>query len=250
MITNIFFPKLPFYPPFKFRFFTPNNEVDLCGHATIATFTRLKEVGRINKNLVTQETKAGILPVEFIGELVFMDQNKSTYRNPNISLEELSESLNIDEEHIENTKLPIKIVSTGLEDLLIPIDSLSTIKSIRPNFELIRRISKKLGITGYHLFTFETIEENSTAHIRNFAPLYDIDEESATGTSNCALGCYLIKEGILKDMKKYKMVFEQGYEMNRPSKIIVEIEVNEKKDIERVRVGGKAILVSERTIEI
>lgn len=51
-------------------------------------------------------------------------------------------------------------------------------------------ISEKYDVVGYHLFTLD-IPEDAAAECRNFAPLYDIPEESATGTSSGALLSYL-----------------------------------------------------------
>ena len=46
---------------FKIRYFTPTEEVSLCGHATIATFSILNSLGRLSKDTYTIETKAGSL---------------------------------------------------------------------------------------------------------------------------------------------------------------------------------------------
>src|SRR3989344_7333723 len=60
---------------FKVKFFTPNAEVDLCGHATIATFYLLKDRQIIQAGKYTQETKAGVLAIEILQDkTVFMDQ--------------------------------------------------------------------------------------------------------------------------------------------------------------------------------
>lgn len=58
----------------------------------------------------------------------------------------------------------------------------------------IKLLSQKYGVIGMHLFALS--EENIIC--RNFAPLYDIDEEAATGTSNGALACYLYHHQILQ----------------------------------------------------
>ncbi len=60
---------------FKVIFFTPNGEVDLCGHATVAVFYLLAEKGIIQAGEYTQETKAGILKVECRGDgVIYMNQ--------------------------------------------------------------------------------------------------------------------------------------------------------------------------------
>ena len=58
-------------------------------------------------------------------------------------------------------------------------------------------------------------------HARNFAPLYDIDEEAATGTSNGALVYYLYRHGLVEPDKVYTVV--QGEKMGRPSMISAQV---------------------------
>jgi len=64
---------------FRVRFFTPTSEVDLCGHATIATFNVLRDTKKLQPGLYTQETKAGILQLDVRDDLVFMEQNQPLF---------------------------------------------------------------------------------------------------------------------------------------------------------------------------
>ena len=122
------------------------------------------------------------------------------------------------------------------------IKDLDTLNAMQPNFEEIKRISKEYNTVGIHAFVIES----GRIVCRNFAPLYDVPEESATGTSNCALACYLYKNEIIK---QNKYVFEQGYSLNEPSEITVELElINDQ--IEKVVVGGNGYVVEEKEIEI
>lgn len=124
---------------------------------------------------------------------------------------------------------------------MLPVKSLSALRSINPNYDSLARYSNKLNITGVHAFTLETEEESSTLACRNFAPAAGIDEEAATGTSNGALGAYLVKNDVLNFEDNLTIICEQGYYMNSPSKIIVRLE-GRKYDL-TVKVGGKAIIV-------
>lgn len=232
---------------FKVRFFTPNGEVDLCGHATIAVFSLMAQKGIITKGIYTQETKAGILNVEIRDKnIVMMNQTCPEYYDI-IDKKEIAQSLNISEDEIVS-ELPIQVVSTGVKDIFVPIKGLETLKNIKPDFNQIEELSRKYDVTGYHMFTLET-ENNSTAHCRNFAPLYDIPEESATGTSNGALSCYLYKYDKIKDDNLENLVFEQGYSMNKPSEILVQLRANGE-DIIEVKVGGCAKIIEKIQIEI
>lgn len=232
---------------FMVRFFTPNEEVDFCGHATIAVFHTISSKGYIKSGRYSQETKAGILDVQVMEDLsIMMNQNIPSYHEI-IEKQEIADSLNITVgEMLEN--LPVQIVSTALRDILVPIKSLDILNSINPDFKKVENISSKYNTVGYHIFTLESLNE-SNAHCRNFAPLYGIPEESATGTSNGALACYLYKYGKLKHDHITNISIEQGYSMERPSEIKIALTTKEK-EITEVRVGGIALNLSEIEVEI
>ena len=232
---------------FKVRFFTPNEEVDLCGHATIAAFYTLSSQGYIKPGKYSQETKAGILNVEVMEDLsIMMDQNAPSYYEI-IDKEEIADSLNITIDEMLGD-LPVQIVSTGLRDILVPIRNLDILNSIKPDFEKVTNISSKYNTIGYHIFTLESLE-GSNANCRNLAPLYGIPEESATGTSNGALSCYLYKYGKIKPEHVINISVEQGYCMKKPSEIVIALTTQGKEIIE-VKVGGKALNLSETEVEI
>ncbi|MFT8316029.1 MAG: PhzF family phenazine biosynthesis protein [Clostridium sp.] len=232
---------------FKVEFFTPNGEVDLCGHATIATFYLLANKGFIQAGEYTQETKAGILKIECKEDnIIYMEQcNPKFYEI--LDKKEIADTLNINEDEIIQG-LPVQIVSTGLKDIFIPIKSLKILHNVKPDFNRISNVSKKQDVIGYHLFTPET-EYGSTAHCRNFAPLYDIDEEAATGTSTGALSCYLYKYGFISENNAKNMVFEQGYSMKKPSEILSSLLIHNG-EINEVKVGGIASNIEEKNIQL
>lgn len=217
---------------FKVRFFTPVNEVDLCGHATIATFNLLRDLGIITVGQYTQETKAGVLNVYVDKNEVLMEQTKPIFS-------ELLEPKEIEAcfDHIElDSQLPIQVVSTGLRDIFVPVKSLDNLMKLKPKLEVIADLSRQYDSSGLHLFCLETFN-NHEANARNFAPLFGIDEESATGTSNGALSSYLMK--YRKDFFDGNFVIEQGYSMDMPSRITAKIVV-ENSEITTVLVGGTA----------
>jgi PhzF family phenazine biosynthesis protein len=232
---------------YKVRYFSPKVEVNLCGHATIATFFLLALKGNISrvKNLsLTQETKAGVLPVNIYfndyGEInrVMMTQVKPKLKNIYLDISKIADSLNISVGKI-NDSLPKQIVSTGLFTLPICIDSFNTLKNIKPDFEKIKKICIKLNIGSFHLFTFDTINQESIYHARNFAPLYGINEDPVTGTANGAVCHYLKTNNMIEGRN---LICEQGDIIKRPGRVFVEIEKTE------IRVGGKARFVEEKEI--
>ena len=214
---------------FKIEYFTPAEEVPLCGHATIATFGVLKYLNKLDKDSYTIETKSGILNINLKENKIFMEQNIPVFYEE-LSYKEIKNSFDID---CINKNIPIQIVSTGLKDILIPIKNEEVLWQLKPNFEYITEISKKYNVVGMHLYTFS----NDKVMCRNFAPLYDVNEESATGTSNCALAGLLFKK---LNIKKDIYSFEQGYSLKAPSQIIVKVISYDKENIDKIFVGGNS----------
>ncbi len=226
---------------FKLQYFTPTEEVPLCGHATIAAFSTLKLLNMLDKTDCTIETEAGILNIHIKDDgLILMEQNCPAY------LEVLDSDIftGCIERNFIDQRFPIQIVSTGLNDIMLPVDSTEHLERLSPDFEMIANMSKAKEVVGVHAFTLIK-ESDVTAICRNFAPLYGIDEESATGTANCALACYLFK--YYKQQSQY--VFEQGHNMGEISRIVVNLSYHENV-IDSVFVGGYGYLLGKRSLPV
>ncbi|MGL5435844.1 MAG: PhzF family phenazine biosynthesis protein [Lachnospiraceae bacterium] len=222
---------------FKVRFFTPVEEVELCGHATIGTFHVMASLNLLPPGSYTQETRAGVLGIEIHeNKSVMMNQTPPVFTEI-LDKEEVADTLNIDPSLLI-PELPVQVVSTGLRDIMIPVRSMGILDAIRPDFEKVTSMSRRYHAVGYHAFTLETLQQ-AAAYCRNFAPLYDIPEEGATGTSNGALGCYLYHYGRLNQQKAKDITMEQGYVMKRPSEIRVSLRICGNEIVE-VKVGGSA----------
>ncbi|HAI20731.1 MAG TPA: PhzF family phenazine biosynthesis protein, partial [Clostridiales bacterium UBA8153] len=227
----------------KVRFFTPTSEVDLCGHATVAAFHLLSELGTIGRpSLVVQETRAGLLTVA-VGEdgLVMMDQTVPEYR-PFHHLDELVASLG----NADIAGEP-SIVSTGLYDLIVPIRDRAALWAIRPDFPRLAKLCQSWGVTSVHAFTLDTLDPAHTVHCRDFAPAVGIPEEAATGTASGATAAYLVRRRLVPTGPQVLLTMEQGDILGRPSLIQVVIDL-ENEAITRVRVGGRAVTVIEGTL--
>jgi len=233
---------------YKIRFFSPEVEVDLCGHATIATFFTMALEGVFSRDIntvITQETKSGVLPLDiyFSDETVdrvMMTQATPRYKDICLDISILADSLNISVDEIDDS-LPKQIVSTGLFTLPLCVKSFDILKAINPDFEKIKKLCSRFGVGSFHLFTFDTVESDSIYHARNFAPVYGVNEDPVTGTANGAICSYLIKNKIVKDRN---LICEQGDIMGRPGRVFVEM------DRDEVKVGGKARVVEEREISV
>ena len=228
----------------RIRFFTPTGEVDLCGHATVASYSAMMQLGVLKNGTYTMETLAGIMTINLETDMLVMSEQRLPDFNAIVDKEIIAHSLNIPVDYISKD-LPIQIVSTGLKDIIVPIKSISIMDSIDPDYEQITKISKRYEVTGYHLFALGSDEE-AIAYCRNFAPLYGIDEESATGTSNGALACYLYQYSLIAKQKVYnnRFIIGQGYSMQKASAIFVELRVIGEQ-IKQIQVGGYASTVKE-----
>lgn len=222
---------------YKIEYFTPTDEVPLCGHATIATFSLLQHLNLLKKRSYLIETKAGVLRMKLSEDgMIFMEQNKPQYLDV-LDAEQFTGCL---EEKWIDKKYPIQIISTGLKDIMMPVDSVEHLAELQPDFQVMGELSKDLQVVGVHAFAI-TEEMKTMAICRNFAPLYGIDEESATGTANCALASYLFRHY----QKKNRYVFEQGHQLGQISQIIVDV-VAESGEIKEIFVGGYGYLVCEK----
>jgi len=220
---------------FEVSFYTTTDEVDFCGHATVAAFSTMFEQGVIGAGNYIQKTKAGALSVEVEANGKVVMQQKLPEYLGQFSPDEIATMLGVDPKIISSTKLPVEVVSTGLPDVIIPVQN-GNLDDVKPNDALISAFCKKHQVVGFHVFELNEKGALTTASCRNFAPLYGISEESATGTSNGALACYLAKHLGLEG----ELVFEQGRAMNCISQIDAMIDIRDRKVVE-LSVGGYAI---------
>lgn len=236
---------------FQIRYFTPAAEVDLCGHATIGSFIALQQEGLAKAGQTCMNhTLAGDLNIDVKDGFVMMDMGEPKTLGKiedGGKLEELYRVMGISSSGQGKTKAGVELlpelVSTGLPDIMMPVADQAQLDAIDPDFPALAQLSKDYDVTGVHAFT---LWEDGTVHTRNFAPLYDIDEEAATGTSTGALTYYLYDRGLLQAEKE--TVFVQGEAMDRPSLIrsVLTIENGAVK----IKVGGSGKVLAEGEIHL
>lgn len=231
---------------FDIRFFTPTEEVDLCGHATIASFWFLSMKGLLTDSRSSQMTKAGLLPVEILteasGELLIMMAQSSPEQIPlhhDIRIDLLEAFPGV----MLSDRLPLEIWSTGLKDLLVPVTTRHALNQLHVDFDRLSALSETLDVVGAHVFALD----DGRVFARNFAPRFGIDEESATGTSNGALTAYL-NHHVIKSEGDLTLEILQGESMGATSKIITQL----RQDCAEpsIWVGGYCTYVKEVVIEL
>ena len=80
-----------------------------------------------------------------------------------------------------------------------------------------------------------------------FAPSIGILEDPATGSASGALGAYLVQNGVVDVASTTEIIIEQGYEIERPSQIMVRVESDDD-IIQTVKVGGECVTVVAGTL--
>lgn len=220
----------------RIRYFTPTTEVDLCGHATIASHAHLLEDGVVEPGTHTLETNVGVLDVEIDEDgTVWMTQDAPEIREVELDYERLGDALGIDHAALEDVgaDLPLAVASTGLPFLVVPVNFLEHVSAMDPDFTAIEAISEEVDAVGIYAFSFDALEGDSTLHGRMFAPAAGVPEDPVTGTASGATGAYLREIEAFDGEFPEEMRFEQGHFVDRPGYVRVRIG-------DEVRVGGRA----------
>lgn len=205
--------------------------MELCGLATIATFFLLHRKALASGQCLCH-TQAGDLVIQ-TGEKVMMQMATPRIEATLAEPEAAYRALGVDG---YRPAMPVQKVYAGLPDLMVPIADVATLQSLQPDMEAVMEITRQHEVVSIHAFAFAN--DGHTAHVRNFAPLYDIPEESATGTANAALTYYLQQCGCLG--KEAECSFIQGEAMGRPSVVATRIQSDG-----NLFVGSTAAVVAE-----
>jgi PhzF family phenazine biosynthesis protein len=203
---------------FNLRWFTPKQEIDLCGHATLATARVLYKNKFINKNLSIEfETRSGVLITNISGEKIIM----------NFPARQISQS-NIDEIIVQFTQVSPLFVGIDEDWCLVELANENAVKSIIPDFELLKSHKQKV-------FTITAKSDNPEYDFisRCFGPAIGINEDPVTGSAHCYLTPYWSNK-----MKKNKLIGFQASE--RTGKIECELIENG-----RVLLTGESVIMSE-----
>jgi trans-2,3-dihydro-3-hydroxyanthranilate isomerase len=233
---------------FDIRIFTPKMEVPFAGHPTLGTAFVIAKITDLwsNKNgFLKLKTKVGVIPVDFKDDVVWMKQNKPEFLKQYTDKKMVADLVGLLPEDISDA-LPMKEVSTGNKILILPIQSLSSIQKAFGNAEKLGRFYEETGCLAPYLFTTETVEKESRIHSRFFAPHAGILEDPATGSAAGPLVGYLLKYGLFG--KEFELTNEQGYEMNRPSKIFMKGKLLENEY--SVHIGGCCAYAGRGEFEI
>lgn len=230
----------------RIRYFTPTREVDLCGHATIASHGFLRSTGEIDSGTHTLETNVGVLEIEIDEDgTVWMAQAEPSVHRVDADYDRLADALGIDRAALVDVgdELPTAVASTGLAFLVVPVAFLESLGDATPDAAAIEELSTAFDVAGIYAFTFDTLASESTLHARMFAPAVGVPEDPVTGTASGACGAYLDHVGAFDGDAPEELRFEQGHFLDRGG--IVRVRTGED-----IRVGGRAAESLEGSIAV
>lgn len=225
----------------KLEFFTPTQQIAHCGHATIATFSYLRQNGLLARDQSSKETIDGCRSINMEGDSAYMEQKAPRYEPLNNADIQLTlQALGITSADLIAGAKPT-LVNTGNSFVVIGIRDVDTIKGLQPDLALIEKLSDALDLIGFYVFSFDGVGSGRDAGARMFGPRYGIREESATGMAAGPLACYLREYlGIDKD----EFIVEQGRWMSPPSPSVINVRlhIDDTGKIESLFAGGRGAL--------
>jgi len=201
---------------FNLRWFTPSSEVDLCGHATLASAHTLWEAGEVSsEETIDFDTKSGILTAE--------KNEKWIELNFPAEIEEAADI----PENMTKALGQIEIVYSGKNrmDYLLEVESEEIVKNIEPDFDLLKKIDTR-GI----IVTAISASDKYDFVSRFFAPNIGITEDPVTGSAHCCLGPYWSEK-----LNKNSLIGFQASERGGTVRV--------KADGNRINLSGKAVTI-------
>ena len=224
---------------YDLRWFTPGVEVDLCGHATIASLHFLFENKLLTANSsVKFKTKSGILNCGLKDENYFMQIPLYKMEEFTGSKQEVLDALGVDMISVADDT-PFILLENG--NLYLHINKLDQLKSIQPDFKALKKLTEdKHEFEGVVVYCLETVDDSSSAHSRYFVPFYGIDEDPVTGSTNGPMLMVLKRLGLIdSDENDSSVIFEQGDFIGRRGRV----SVSYIKATNELYISGKAVTV-------
>ncbi|MFB6126398.1 MAG: PhzF family phenazine biosynthesis protein [Halolamina sp.] len=230
----------------RVRYFTPTQEVDLCGHATVASHAALAADGVLDAGTHSLRTAVGVLEIELTeAGRVWMTQDEPTVRTVDLDYGRVGAALGVDPAAFTDigADLPPAFATTGLPFLVVPVNFLERLGDADPDMDAVAALAAEYDAVGVYAFTFDTLEEASTLHARMFAPGAGVPEDPVTGTASGASGAYLRHVGAFDGELPDQMRFEQGHFVDRPGHVYVRVG-------DEVRVGGDAVVALDGELTV
>ncbi|HEX7549097.1 MAG TPA: PhzF family phenazine biosynthesis protein [Candidatus Methylomirabilis sp.] len=244
--TFVFPPTDPGEADFRFRFFVPRQEVNMCGHATVGAIWLLRKVGKLRGAQAGIETLSGLVhgfvrDVGTPGEYAEITQPAG--RIEEITSREARQAildiLRITEADL--SPLPIYNAATSRMKTLVPLRNPEILDALKPDFSRMESLCTSLRCTGLYPFVVHSLADR-VFDARQFPKASGFPEDVATGVAATALAFGLVAYGLIPCDGK-RLTVRQGRAMGLPSEIFVRFDLQEGGSQPRgCFLGGRAVL--------
>ena len=216
---------------FEFRFWVPNHEMSMCGHATVGALWLLDRLGKLPGDHLSIWTKSGRVDARIRnrtehGAVVEISQPAGTVEplpDAAKSRADILEILGIRADDLAS--LPIQNASTSRVKTLVPLNSVATLDRLSPDFTRIEELCRRIGSTG--LYPYAVFDKDAQiVDARQFPRSSGYPEDAATGIAASALSFGLLSNGIVEASER-QITIRQGRAMQRPSEILVRFRLDE-----------------------
>jgi trans-2,3-dihydro-3-hydroxyanthranilate isomerase len=234
------------------RIFTPGQELPFAGHPTVGTAVVLAlrdaAEGR-GADIITLEEKVGLVPCAVTvtdaisGRAVFTLPKLPERLEQVIPRPDLAEALGLGGGDIGFDVHEPSTFSGGVAFTFVPVQGRDAVAKARPAGEAFERAFAAAPHANALVYCRDTAEAGHHYHARMFWPEAGVIEDPATGGAAAAFAGAIMAFDQPGD-GEHRFIIEQGYEMGRPSQIMLELSVAGGVLVS-ARIGGSAIIVSE-----
>jgi len=236
----------------RLRYFVPDHEMGISGHATIAAITVAVAEKIVQSHHLTIETSSGSFQIGLLrnknGCLVTLEQNPPVF-GPKGSPDQVAHALNVRVDAIASDESPIQVVSASRAKLIVPLDSWRTLSCLAPDFDAVWRLCDDLQVTGLYPFTRHTDKATAHAEARQFPLRAGFQEDAATGVAAAALGAYLATYDLRCQPGRHEFRIAQGYAMGAPSLLEAITECADGA-VTRTAIRGMARLIRYESVRV
>lgn len=229
------------------RIFTPKAELPFAGHPTLGTaYILQQEIIKQSVNRVVLNLKVGQIPVKINGndseDAYLWMQQKAPSFGQIFPVETIAEILGVSRDEVD-CQYPIQAVSTGIPFIIVPLKTLDTLKQIKLNQDKYWQLIDNSDAKCILVFCSETYQSENDLNVRVFCDYLGIPEDPATGSANGCLAGYLVEYSYF-GTSEINVRVEQGYEIQRPSLLLLKASKKAANESIEVHVGGKVIMVA------
>lgn len=212
---------------FQLRFFVPEHEMEMCGHATVGTAWLMHTLGTTSNSALQFSTKSGSVSTHCTEEngqvQVFVSQPQGTVTDisDDTLVEEILSVLGIQKARI--AQWPVQNACTSRVKTVIPLKDAHILNNLRPDFSKVKDLCERLGSTG--LYPYAVVQHDRDPieiEARQFPKASGYPEDAATGIAAAALSYALAANRLLRPGQK--AVIYQGRVMGCLSEINVQLD--------------------------